>query len=99
MEPKQTSLPPAAYVNFLRVGQDRAEFHLALGQMVQGDNAGAHLLGSFVTTPIHAKAMMKALAEAVERYEARYEEIPSPPALKGAEAPRTPPHQARAQRG
>ncbi len=35
MEPKQTSLPPAAYVNFLRVGQDRAEFHLALGQLVQ----------------------------------------------------------------
>ena len=52
---KPAMLPPGAYVNFLRVAQARSEFHLAFGQQAPGQ--AAQLLSTFVTTPLHAKAM------------------------------------------
>lgn len=69
-------LPPAVYVNFLRVAQRQSEMFLVFGQVAQDRQAAAHAFSSFVTSPAHAKAMLGILREAVERYEARFGAIP-----------------------
>ena len=74
---KAPMLPPSPYVNFLRVALANSEFHLAFGQMAPGQRQ-AHLVSSLVTTPFHAKAMLKALSETVERYEEKFGEIELP---------------------
>jgi hypothetical protein len=76
-QPKSAPLPPAAYANFLRVAQSRSEFFLAFGQIAQPEVAGAHLVSSLVTSPAHAKSMLRTLAEAVARYEKRFGAIPA----------------------
>jgi hypothetical protein len=76
-EPVNATPPPAAYVNFLQVASGRAEFFLAFGQLVQGETAQGHLVSRLVTSPLHAKAMLEALTEAVERFEERFGEIPA----------------------
>ena len=98
-EPKNGVLPPSTYVNFLRVANNQSEFFLSFGQVAQEQGAGAHLVSSLVTSPAHAKAMLRALADAVERHEQRFGAIavvePSAPVPAGATddaAPeRTPP--------
>ncbi len=93
-DPVQSTLPPAAYVNFLRVGQGPSEFLLSFGQLLHEDATSAQLLASLVTSPVHAKSMARALAEAVERYETLHGPIPVPeppaqaPAQPGRRAPR-----------
>ena len=76
-ESEQTPFPAAVYVNFLRVAHQHSEFFLTLGQIAAEPVAGAHLVSALVTTPAHAKSMLQALAEAIERYESRYGEIPA----------------------
>lgn len=83
-EPKSVA-PPAAYVNFLKVGSQTNEFFLSFGQLAaQGDTA--HLVAALVTSPAHAKAMSRALATAVERYEEQFGPLPEaePGAPRGA---------------
>ena len=75
-EPKTGLLPPSTYVNFLRVANNQSEFFLSFGQIAQEQGAGAHLVSSLVTSPAHAKAMLRALGDAVERHEQRFGEIP-----------------------
>ena len=81
-EPRTGVLPPSSYVNFLRVANNQSEFFLSFGQIAQEQGVGAHLVTSLVTAPAHAKAMLRALADAVERHEKRFGEIPvvEPPA-------------------
>jgi hypothetical protein len=74
-EPKTGLLPPSTYVNFLRVANNQSEFFLSFGQLVQEQGVGAHLVSSLVTSPAHAKAMLRALEDAVERHEQRFGEI------------------------
>ena len=84
---KRAPLPPAAYVNFLRVAHQPNEFFLVFGQIAQREGAAAHLVSSLVTSPATAKSMLRALAESVERYERRFGEIRSDlpaPAAEGA---------------
>jgi hypothetical protein len=75
-EPKTGLLPPSTYVNFLRVANNQSEFFLSFGQIAQEQGAGAHLVSSLVTSPAHAKAMLRALHDAIERHEQRFGEIP-----------------------
>jgi hypothetical protein len=75
-EPRTGVLPPSSYVNFLRVANSQSEFFLSFGQIAQEQAVGAHLVSSLITTPAHAKAMLRALREAVERHEQRFGEIP-----------------------
>ena len=89
-EPNPSMLPPAAYVNFLRVAQQQGEFFLSFGQVAQGQNAAAHLVASLVTSPAQAKTMARALAESVRRYEEHHGEIPVPQAATGAPEGRAP---------
>ena len=87
-EPKSVT-PPSAYVNFLKVGSQTNEFFLSFGQLAaQGDTA--HLVAALVTSPAHAKAMSRALATAVERYEEQFGPLPEaiPNAPRGAAAPK-----------
>jgi hypothetical protein len=70
-------LPPSSYVNFLRVANNQSEFFLSFGQIAQEQATGAHLVSSLITTPAHAKAMLRALGEAIERHEQRFGEIPA----------------------
>ena len=97
-EPKNGVLPPSTYVNFLRVANNQSEFFLSFGQVAQEQGAGAHLASSLVTTPAHAKAMLRALAEAIERHEQRFGAIaavessaPAPSGPTGEAAPRSTP--------
>jgi hypothetical protein len=103
-EPRTGVLPPSSYVNFLRVANNQSEFFLSFGQIAQEQAAGAHLVSSLITTPAHAKAMLRALREAIERHEQRFGEIPAievptPPAAgsKGEAAPgrAAPPRRAK----
>ncbi len=75
-ELESAPLPPAVYVNFLRVSHQHSEVFLTFGQIAGEPVAGVHLASALVTSPAHAKAMLRALGEAVERYEARHGEIP-----------------------
>jgi hypothetical protein len=87
-EPRAGVLPPSSYVNFLRVANNQSEFFLSFGQVAQEQAAGAHLVSSLVTSPAHAKAMLRALQDAIERHEERFGEIPvvEPPAPAPAAA-------------
>ena len=88
MDPKETTLPPAAFVNLLRVGFNPGEFYLTFAQLAQGSSGGAHLVSSLVTSPARAKAMLSALSESVERYEERFGEIAEhAPDADGAASP------------
>jgi len=82
---KPDLLPPAAYVNFLRVSHQPGELFLAFGQVPQNQGGAAHLVSSLVTTPARAKAMLFALAESVRRYEEQHGAIalPESPSAEG----------------
>lgn len=95
MEPsnpsKNQGLPPSVYVNFLRVSHNPSEFYLAFGQVAADGSQGAHLLSSLITHPSHAKSMLRALSEAVSRYEERFGEIAEPEAPPKSAQSRTAP--------
>jgi hypothetical protein len=76
----QALLPPASYVNFLRVAHAESEFFLAFGQTIQEAPGNAQLVASLVTSPRQAKAMLRALAQAVAAYEQHCGPIPEPAA-------------------
>ncbi len=71
-KPSKPEIPPAVYANFLRVAPQRSELFLLFGQVAGPQASGAHIVGSIVTSPAHAKAMLHALGDAVQRYEERY---------------------------
>jgi hypothetical protein len=103
-ELKAGLIPPSSYANFLRVAHNQSEFFLSFGQLAQEQGAGAHLVSSLVTTPAHAKAMLRALGDAIERHEQRFGEIPViepsvPAADSGRARPAPPPRVKRARGG
>ncbi len=65
-KPKAQMFPAGSYVNLLRVAHGPSEVYLAFAQASPGKTPAAHLLSSLVTTPVHAKAMLRALAETIE---------------------------------
>ncbi len=73
--PKQ---PPAQFFNVLRVSHTPREFFFMLGQGGGSQSPEAQLIAHVVTTPQHTKAIMQALRENIEKYEAKYGEIPEP---------------------
>ncbi len=83
-QPQVQEFPAGSYVNFLRVAHGNSEVYMAFGQASPGQMPTARLLSSLVTTPVHAKAMLKALAATIERYEEQFGEIQVPePASNG----------------
>jgi hypothetical protein len=77
-QPQAQEFPAGSYVNFLRVAHGNSEVYLAFGQASPGQTPTARLVSSLVTTPVHAKAMLKALAATIERYEEQFGEIQAP---------------------
>ncbi len=75
-DPKAQMFPAGAYVNLLRLAHGPSEVYLAFAQTAPGRSPAAHLLSSLVTTPVHAKEMLRALAKTIERYEEQFGEIP-----------------------
>ena len=75
-DPKAQMFPAGAYVNLLRLAHGPSEVYLSFAQTAPGRSPAAHLLSSLVTTPVHAKEMLRALAKTIERYEEQYGEIP-----------------------
>jgi len=63
--------PPAVYVNAMRVGHTADEFLFEFGQRLENLPA-VRMLYRIVTAPSHAKKMLRALQENVDRYERRY---------------------------
>ncbi len=75
-------LPPAAFVNHMRVAHTGTEFFFDFAQASQqADTSGAfvaaQLVARLVMTPQHAKAMLGALKENLAKYELAYGEIPN----------------------
>jgi hypothetical protein len=62
--------PEQRYSNHLEVGFNAVEFLLRFGQ-AREDDPGSPVL-EVVTNPTFAKAFSRTLAEAVQRYEARF---------------------------
>ncbi len=89
---KQTKkpIPPAGYVNYLRVAHQRSEFFLQFGLVLKQRAPRAMLVSSLVTSPAHAKSMLRALGEAVERYEQRFGEIAMGETAEAGSAPNRP---------
>ena len=74
-DPKDTILPPAKYFNLMRVSHSAREFFFELAQAGQAPGI-ASLVERVVTSPAHAKAMLKAMAENILKYEQQFGEIP-----------------------
>ncbi len=90
MKQVKKPLPPAGYVNYLRVAHQRSEFFLQFGLVLKQRAPRAMLVSSLVTSPAHAKSMLRALGEAVERYEQRFGEIPASETAGTGAAPKRP---------
>ena len=74
-DPKAPQLPPASYVNVMQVSHTQAEFFLQFGQLSPEKQGLAHAIQTLVTSPTHAKAMLDALRDNVEKYEKRHGKI------------------------
>jgi len=104
---KTNPVSPAAYVNLFRVGHQRSEFFLQFGLVLEQHAPRGHLVSSLVTSPAHAKSMLRALGEAVARYEQDFGEIaetePDGSAAAASRAPESdaakPPRGAKARSG
>ena len=70
--------PPAVYINAMRVGHTPEEFLFEFGQRLENVQA-VRMLYRIVTTPSHAKKMLRTLQENLDRYERKHGviEIPS----------------------
>ena len=76
---KPTNLvPPAQYFNVMRVSHTPREFYFDLGQLIDETSGVASLIARAVTTPAHAKAVLKVLGESIRKYESRFGTIPDP---------------------
>ena len=72
---KTAPLPPAQFINTMRVRHSQNEFYFDFGQISDvGDGASgiAHLIATIVTTPAHAKAMLRALETNIGLFEQRF---------------------------
>ena len=69
------------YVNFANILHNPTEFVLDFGRMVPG-RPDAKIMSRILTTPYHAKQLLRALQQNIELYERSYGEIrtglPSP---------------------
>ena len=54
------------------------EFYFDLGQLIDETSGVASLIARLVTTPEHAKAVLKVLGENIRKYESRFGPIPDP---------------------
>ena len=75
--------PPAQFFNIMQVSHTPREFFFVFGQSPgsQTPDQGyveVQMISHAVTTPQHAKAMLKVLKENVEKYEQRFWDIPEP---------------------
>ncbi len=84
-DPKGAPLPPAPYANLMQISHSSREFFLTFAQSAPPGGASeeseqlvttAHLVSRVVTSPGHAKAMLKALEANIRRYEERFGAIP-----------------------
>ncbi len=64
------------YVNFANILHNPTEFVLDFGRMVPG-RPDAKILSRLLTTPYHAKQLLRALQQNIELYERSYGEIRS----------------------
>ena len=71
-------LPPAQFFNVFQVSHTLREFFFILGQGGGSRSPEAQLIARVVTTPQHTKAVVHALQANIEKYEAKYGEIPEP---------------------
>ena len=62
------------YVNFGSIVHNRSEFILDLGRIVPG-KPEVKILTRVLTTPLHAKQLLRALTQNIEQYEKSYGEI------------------------
>jgi len=78
-DPKSAPLPPSPYINLMQVSHGEREFFLSFAQIAPENPGVAQLVARVVTTPSHAKAILRALQDNIRRYEEKFGEIPESP--------------------
>ena len=74
-DPRETGLPVAAFFNIMRISHNPREFFLELGQGSTIPGV-ADLIGRFVTTPSHMKAIATVMSDNIRQYEEKFGAIP-----------------------
>ena len=69
--------PPANYINVMKVMHTSREFYFDFAQGIPNTSVAA-LVTRIVTSPAHAKAMLLALKENIEKYEKQHGVIQDP---------------------
>ena len=70
----EDAVAEGVYVNFGSIVHNRSEFIIDLGRIVPG-KADVKILTRVLTTPLHAKQLLRALSQNIEQYEKSFGEI------------------------
>lgn len=70
-DPKAPAPPAAHFFNYMTISHTKREFFFGMAQAAETPGM-ASLVARVVTTPGHAKAVLKALRLNVEKYERQY---------------------------
>ncbi len=77
------------YVNFANILHNPTEFVVDFGRIVPG-RPDVKILSRILTTPVHAKQLLKALAQNIALYEQQFGSIPEITVAPAAPPPETP---------
>jgi hypothetical protein len=73
--------PPSPYANFMAVTHTGREFFFSFAQMAPESQGVAQLVSRVITSPGHAKSMLRVLEDNIRQYEQRFGEIPESPSI------------------
>ena len=75
-DPKSVPPPPSPYANLMQVSHTSREFFFSFAQTAPESPKGmAQLVSRVITSPGHAKAMLRALEGNIQKYEDQFGEI------------------------
>jgi hypothetical protein len=75
-DPKSVPPPPSPYANFMAAAHNEREFFFSFAQIAPESPGMAQLVSRIITSPGHAKAMLRALEDNIRRYEEKFGAIP-----------------------
>lgn len=77
--------PPVFYTNVIRVGHSAYEFTLDFGFTMPESPGKAQLQARAILSPTHMKALLKAVADNLKKYEEQFGKISFPKTGPGAD--------------
>ncbi len=76
---KSAPPPPSPYANSMQIAHNEREFFFTFAQVAPETPKMAQLVSRVITSPGHAKAMLRALEGNLRRYEEQFGVIPESP--------------------